>query len=108
MKVLSEAAYPQVPETAVAQDDRRREAREDVPGWTVRIDGETFPLKDWSAMGFLASAYTDDKMAGDKVDVTFSVPAATGFEFSAQAVVVRIDKKSQELAAEFVTNVDKG
>ncbi len=87
--------------TAQSSEDRRAAPREEVPDWLVWIGGKTYPLKDWSDSGFLATSCTHDVAVGDVLDLTFSVPADTRFEFSCQATVVRVDRETQELAATF-------
>jgi hypothetical protein len=87
--------------TAQTVQDRRREPREEVPGWLVWIEGKTYPVKNWSESGFLATPCAYDTAVGEVLDLTFSVPADTRFEFSCQATVVRVDPESQELAAAF-------
>ncbi len=82
---------------------RRLERREDVSGATVRIWGETYMVKNWSHSGFLVSPCTLDRHEGDEVEIEFSVPLGERvLEFTCRALVVKVDKEKQELAAMFV------
>ena len=87
--------------TAQASADKRGAAREELSDWLVWIAGKTYPLKNWSDSGFLATSCDLETEVGAVLDLTFSVPADTRFEFSCQATVVRVDPESQELAATF-------
>ncbi len=87
--------------TAQAAVERRGAARENLSDWLVWIDGKTYRVKDWSDSGFLAISCDFKTEVGEVLDLTFSVPADTRFEFSCQATVVRVDPKGQELAATF-------
>ncbi len=82
-------------------EDRRRHDREAVPEWTVEIDGQAYPVVDWSDGGFLASGCTADYKEGQVLEVLFSVPAEPRFEFTCKAVVVRLDQEKHQLAAMF-------
>lgn len=87
--------------TAQAAVEKRGAAREQLSDWLVRIDGKTYPVKDWSDSGFLATSCDFEPEVGEVLDLTFSVPADTRFEFSCQATVVRVNPENQELAATF-------
>ena len=87
--------------TAQAAVEKRGAAREELSDWLVWIDGKTYPVKDWSDSGFLATSCDFETKVGEVLDLTFSVPADTRFEFSCQATVVRVNPESQELAATF-------
>lgn len=82
--------------------DKRREPREEVTDGTVRISGETWPLKDWSRTGFLAKPCTAEFKIDDELDITLSVPIPRGrLEFSCPAVIVRVDRDKQEVAGTY-------
>ncbi len=87
--------------TAQAAVEKRRTPREELSDWQVWIAGKTYPVKNWSDSGFLATSCDFKTEVGEVLDLTFSVPADTRFEFSCQATVVRVDPKGQELAATF-------
>ncbi len=89
--------------SAIAQAamEKRGAPREELSDWLVRIDDKTNPVKDWSDSGFLATSCDIKTEVGDVLDLTFSVPADTRFEFSCQATVVRVNPKRHELAATF-------
>ncbi len=85
------------------EKDWRREPREEVDDGSVEIDGHTYPVKNWSARGFMAKPCDVDCSVADQLDVTFSIRIAREtIEFSCRTIVVRVDKKRQELAAAFV------
>ncbi len=78
---------------------RRSEPRLPVEHGTVVIDDQTYPLKNWSTRGFLASSYTGDHKEGDRISVRFSVLfVERQLEFSGEAQVIRVDAGRQELA----------
>jgi hypothetical protein len=73
--------------------ERRRAPRVDLPGHCfVVIEGNQYPLRNWSATGFFAAAYAGELT----VDRTFNVGISVrqdnfDFVFDAEAVVVRRD-----------------
>ncbi len=82
--------------------DRRREPREEVTDGTVRMSGETWPLKDWSRNGFLAKPCTAEFKIDDELDISISVPIPSRrLEFSCPAVLVRVDRGNQEVAGTY-------
>ncbi len=87
--------------TAQAAVEKRGAPRENLSDWLVWIAGKTYPLKNWSDSGFLAASCDFETEVGAVLDLTFSVPADTRFEFSCQATVVRVDPERHELAATF-------
>lgn len=89
--------------TSRSSKNKRLEPREEVDGATVEIWGETYPVKNWSHSGFLATSCPLDRREGDEMEIYFSVPLRDGMlEFSCRALVVNVDKEKQELAAMFV------
>ena len=85
-----------------ARRDRRREVREDVKFGTVEINGRSYPIRNWSSTGFLAQPCDFKCSEGDSVDIRFHVeiPGKT-FRFDCKAILVRVDKKKQEVAGVF-------
>jgi len=83
--------------------ERRRETREPVGGATVGIMGQTYPVKNWSATGFLAGPCDLALDEEQEVSISFSVPLDQGrLEFRCQALVVKASPETQELSAMFV------
>ena len=83
--------------------ERRREEREQVRDATVGIMGQTYPLKNWSATGFLAGPCDLALDEGQEVSISFSVPLDQGrLEFRCQALVVEASPETGELSAMFV------
>ncbi len=83
--------------------DKRREPREVVTDGTIRISGETYPLRDWSRNGFQAMPCTAEVEPDDEVEITVLVPLPGGrLEFNCAAVVVRVNKEQEEVAGTFV------
>ena len=81
----------------------RREPREEVDDGSVEIDGRTYSVKNWSAHGFMATPCDVDCNIADQLDVKIAIRfASEKIEFGCRAIVVRIDKKRQELAAALV------
>ena len=85
------------------EKDRRRDPREDVDDGSVEIHGQIFPVKNWSAHGFLAKPCDVGCNIADELDVKIVIRFASEvIEFNCQAIVVRIDKKRLELGAALV------
>ncbi len=85
------------------EKDRRRDPREDVDDGSVEIHGQIFPVKNWSAHGFMAKPCDVGCNIADELDVKIVMRFASEvIEFNCQAIVVRIDKKRLELAAALV------
>ena len=90
------------------EKDRRTEPRLPVEHGTVVIGDQTYPLKNWSTRGFVASSYTGDHKEGDRISVSFSVLFVNRqLEFSGKARVVRVDAELQELAGRLVLMGDE-
>ncbi len=88
---------------SATEKNRRRDPREEVDDGSVEIGGRTYPVKNWSAHGFMAKPCDVKCNIADQLDTTFTLRFDNEeIEFSCNAIVVRIDKKSQELAAAFV------
>ncbi|MBM3546084.1 MAG: hypothetical protein FJX54_03965 [Alphaproteobacteria bacterium] len=84
-------------------DNRRRDPRVEVPQNTaiLSVDGAPYPLKNWSAWGFLAGSYSGNREVGDKCLVNISVKQDPfAIAFAAEVVIVR--KESGDLAGRFV------
>ena len=85
------------------EKDRRREPREEVDDGWVEIDGRTYPVKNWSAHGFMTKPCDVDCNIADQLDVKIVIRfAIEKFEFGCPAIVIRMDKKRRELAAAYV------
>jgi hypothetical protein len=83
--------------------NRRNEERREIKDGHVRIYNDTYPLKDWSASGFLASPCSANHKSGDEVAIFLSVPLrGRRMEFDCRALVVRVNQDMQHLAAMFV------
>ena len=82
--------------------DRRREPREEIENGEVEIRGRTYRLNDWTPRAFMAKPCDVDCNITDRLDVTVSLRYPDKkIEFACRAIVVRIDKERQELAAYF-------
>lgn len=78
--------------------ERRSEPRVDLDRATVRLEDRVYPLKNWSAHGFLAGSYDGELKVGDKVEIRVSVPfVGVAREFSGLARVVRVDEDRAEI-----------
>ncbi len=83
--------------------ERRREEREEVSEGTVSIFGDPYPLKNWSATGFLAGACDLGLEEGKEVSIAMSVPLDDErLEFRCQALVVEVNAEARELSAMFM------
>ncbi len=86
-----------------APPERRREDRKKVAGGTVEIDGQSYPVENWSYSGFLATSYEGTRKAGDRVDIKFTVETGgQDFAFSCKAMMVRVDPSSKKIVGAFV------
>ena len=82
--------------------NRRREPREQVEDGEVEIRGQTYRLNDWSPRAFMVKPCDIDCNITDRLEVTVRVRYPDKkIEFASRAIVVRIDKEGQELAAYF-------
>ncbi len=90
---------------SATEKNRRQERREEVDYGSVEIDGHTYPVKNWSTRGFMAKPCDIDCNIADRLDVKIAIRfVIEKVEFGCDAIVVRTDKKRQELAAAFVMN----
>ncbi len=82
---------------------RRRESRDPDATGTVTIEGESYPLRDWSSSGFgvfsCALEFEENARVPIDVNVTHSKGTLT---FSCKAVIVRSNSESGEVAGAFV------
>lgn len=83
---------------------QRREERENVQGGIVIIDGKTYPLSNWSSMGFLAENYEGPAQLGDRIEIEVHLTSQTGseFEFKCQAILTRVHAETKTIAGSFV------
>jgi hypothetical protein len=83
--------------------DRRTQQRIEPPSdcGLVSVEGVPYPLRNWSAQGFLANPYNGQLAVGDKCIVNIHVRQEPfDIAFAAEAVIVR--KAAGELAGRFV------
>jgi len=86
--------------------DRRIEPRGSQVDGHISIDGNTYPLKDWSRRGFSAGAYGAEHYPGDKITMTVELDMEDEpLAFDCQAVVIWVDRDRRELAGVF-TDLD--
>ena len=82
---------------------RRRELRDSEATGTVTIEGEDFPLRDWSSSGFSITDCKREFKRNARVDIDFSVQHSEGsLGFACKAIIVRRDENSGEVAGAFV------
>lgn len=83
--------------------DRRRAARFAEKLATANIEGVSYPLRNWNHLGFMVAPYAGGEKVGFRIKVRMVVPfGGRPVGISADARVVRIDKRRRELAAEFI------
>jgi hypothetical protein len=86
--------------------DRRVEPRGSDINGQVLIDGQAYPLKDWSRRGFSAGAYAAEHYPGDKISLAVQLDLdGDQVAFDCRAVVVWVDRDRKELAGVF-TDLD--
>jgi hypothetical protein len=83
--------------------DRRRAPRYAEKRATANIEGVSYPVRNWNHLGFLVAPYVGDQKVGFRIKVRMVIPlGGRPIGISADARVVRIDKRRQELAGEFI------
>ena len=96
-KLFAKASPP------AAADDRRAGRRRQAVDGVVEIDGAHYPLESWSHTGFLAHSYSGPRKGGEKLEIAVSVVCdGEAFNFTCQAMTVRVDPASQKLVGAFV------
>jgi len=92
-----------IEQTAEKIAERRREKRAGNIEGVIQLNGESFPLADWSSSGFLASSYSGNLSPGDRVPIRVCVVLEDVENFfDCKAIVVRIDEEAQQIAGAFV------
>jgi hypothetical protein len=83
--------------------DRRRAPRLPERRATANIEGVSYPLRNWNQFGFMVSPYLGEQKIGFRIKVRVVIPfEGQPVGISADAKIVRIDRRRQELAAEFI------
>ena len=86
--------------------ERRQEPRIAAVDGSVEIDGQTYPIKNWSSAGFLATSCVIERDAADGLDIRFRAwLGQQTIDIACRATIVRIDADRQLLAGRF-TKVD--
>ncbi len=86
--------------------ERRQEPRIAAVDGSVEIDGQTYPIKNWSSGGFLATSCVIERDVTDGLDIRFRARLGQQMlDIACRAIVVRIDADRQVLAGRF-TKVD--
>ncbi len=86
--------------------ERRQEPRIAAVDGTVEIDGQSYPIKNWSSAGFLATSCAIERDVTDGLDIRFQARLGQQLiDIACRATVVRIDADRQLLAGRF-TKVD--
>ncbi len=82
--------------------ENRREGRRPVFG-SARINGQSFPLIDWSSSGFCASGYEGGFYVGERCDLelTLNLNDQETF-FTCRTFIVRTDAAGQQIAGVFL------
>ena len=82
--------------------ERRREPREQVEDGEVEINRQTYRLINWSPRAFMAKPCDIDCNISDRLEIKFRARFPDEqIEFTSHAIVIRVDKERQELAAYF-------
>jgi hypothetical protein len=83
--------------------DRRRAPRLAEKWATANIEGVSYPLRNWNQFGFLVAPYLGAQKIGFRIRVRIVIPfEGQPVGISTDAKIVRIDRRRQELAAEFI------
>lgn len=84
--------------------ERRQEPRIAAVDGAVEIDGQTYPIKNWSSAGFLATSCAIERDVADVLDIRFRARLGQQtIDIACRAIVVRIDADRQLLAGRFTT-----
>jgi len=82
--------------------ERRREPRIAAIDGSVEIDGQAYPIKNWSSAGFLATSRVIERDVTDGLDIRFRARLGQRMlDIACRAIVVRIDADRQLLAGRF-------
>ena len=84
--------FKKVEEPTVEQ--RRREVREELSDGDAYIDGQKYPLQDWSASGYSLGPCNLEPTVGGRIEIEFHVPLpARKLVFKTPCVTVRSIKE---------------
>lgn len=84
--------------------ERRHEPRIAAVDGAVEIDGQTYPVKNWSSAGFLATSCAIERDISACLDIRFRARLGQQLlDVACRATVVRIDADRQQLAARFTS-----
>lgn len=84
-------------------EERRRALRLPERLATVNIEGISYPLRNWNQFGFMVAPYVGNQKIGFRIKVRMVIPFdGRPVGISADAKIVRLDTRRQELAAEFI------
>ena len=83
--------------------ERRSEARFDVQEGTILMDGEGYPLENWSDGGFSLISYNGKRRPGDEVEIDFLLyERKTMIQLSGRAIIVWHDPSRRRLGGHLV------
>ena len=87
-----------------SREQLRVDVNEEPADGAVEIGGVTYPVKNWSARGFLAAPCDAGCKVTDRVSIAFSVGGAPDrITFRCRALVIRVDRERHELAGVFLS-----
>ena len=82
--------------------ERRQEPRIAAVDGTIEIDGQIYPIKNWSSAGFLATSCAIERDVTDSLDIRFRARLGQQMlDIACRATVVRIDPDRRVLAGRF-------
>lgn len=83
--------------------ERRQEPRIAAVDGAVEIDGETYPVRNWSSRGFLATSCAIECDVTQGLDIRFRARLGRQMlDVACRAIVVRIDADKRQLAGCFI------
>lgn len=84
-------------------EERRRAPRLPERLATANIEGISYPVRNWNQFGFMVAPYVGDQKIGFRIKVRLVIPFdGRPVGVSVDAKIVRLDRRRQELAAEFI------
>ena len=86
-----------------AAQEKRSEPRFDVKEGTILMDGEGYPLDNWSEGGFSLISYFGERKPGDEVEIVYSLYLTRStLQLSGRAIIVWTDPELRRIGAHVI------
>ncbi len=81
-----------------AAQEKRSEPRIEVQEGTVLMDGEGYPLDNWSEGGFALISYTGERKPGDEVEIVYSLYLTRStLQLRGRAIIIWCDPERRRI-----------